>query len=88
LKEGLAEVAPGIVVSPLEATYLVLLDLRSYIKPEEVKDFIQNRCRLAVDFGEWFGANFKGFVRLNLATDPKYVITAVENIGREISKLK
>ena len=87
LKEGLAEVAPGIIVSPLEATYLVLLDLRAYIKPEEVKDFIQNRCRLAVDFGEWFGANFKGFVRLNLATDPKYVITAVENIGREISKL-
>lgn len=49
--------------------------------------FIQNRCRLAVDFGEWFGDNFKGFVRLNLATDPKYVKQAVHNICREIAKL-
>ena len=87
LKEGLARVAPKIVVTPLEATYLVFMDLRAYVKPEDTKEFIQDRCRLAVDFGEWFGENFKGFVRLNMATDPKYVQAAVENIGREIAKL-
>jgi cystathionine beta-lyase len=87
LKNGLAQAAPKIVVTPLEGTYLAFLDLRGYIKPEETKEFIQDKCRLAVDFGEWFGENFKGFVRLNLATDPKYVKQAVANIGREVAKL-
>ncbi len=87
LKEGLAKAAPKVVVTPLEATYLVFLDFRPYVKPGDIRDFIQNRCRLAVDYGEWFGTNFKGFVRLNMATDPQYVHAAVENIGREIAKL-
>ena len=87
VKSELAKVAPKIVVGGLEGTYLCLIDLRAYIKPEDTKDFIQNKCRLAVDFGEWFGANFRGFVRLNMATDPKYVHQAMANIGREIAKL-
>ncbi|MCY7008315.1 aminotransferase, partial [Fusobacterium simiae] len=44
--------------------------------------------RLAIDFGEWFGENFKGFIRLNLATDPKIVKQAVENIITEYKKIK
>lgn len=87
IKEELNNKAPEIVVTPLEGTYLLLLDLRKYIKPEDTKAFIQDKCRLAVDFGEWFGANFKGFVRLNLATDPKYVQRATANIIDIIGKL-
>lgn len=79
--------APEIVITPLEGTYLLLLDLRNYIKPSETKAFIQDRCGLAVDFGEWFGENFKGFVRLNLATDPKYVQAAAANIIKQIQAL-
>lgn len=87
LKKELNEKAPAIVVSPLEGTYLCLLDLRKVIDPDQTRDFIQDRCRLAVDYGEWFGANFKGFVRLNLATEPRYVEKAAENIIREANKL-
>ena len=87
IKRELENKAPEIVVTTLEGTYLLLLDLRNYINPEDTKAFIQDKCRLAVDFGEWFGANFKGFVRLNLATDPKYVKQAVGNIVSEIGKL-
>lgn len=87
LKKELNEKAPAIVVSPLEGTYLCLLDLRKVIDPDQARDLIQNRCRLAVDYGEWFGANFKGFVRLNLATEPRYIEAAVENIIREVNKL-
>ena len=87
LQGKLAQTAPGIVLSPLEGTYLALMDLRHYIRPEDTKEFIQDKCRIAVDYGEWFGDNFKGFVRLNLATDPKYVKMATENISREIAKL-
>ncbi|MGX8710502.1 MAG: MalY/PatB family protein [bacterium] len=83
LKEG----APKIVITPLEGTYLMWLDMRAYLDPDSVKDFTQNKCRLAVDYGEWFGAQCKGFIRLNLATEPKYVNAAVENIVKNIKAL-
>lgn len=86
LKKELNEKAPEIVVSSLEGTYLVLLDLRKCVDINHVKEFIQDKCRLAVDFGEWFGENFKGFVRLNLATDPEYVKQAVSNIISNIER--
>lgn len=87
LRERLQQEAPGIIVTPLEGTYLTLLDLRNYVKPEHTKTFIQDQCRLAVDYGEWFGEHFKGFVRLNLATDPNYVIQAAEHIIAQIKQL-
>lgn len=85
VKTRLNKEAPKIVVTPLEGTYLAWLDLRGYIKPEDTKEFIQDKCRLAVDFGEWFSNDCKGFVRLNLATDPKYVKQAVDNIVKNIN---
>ncbi len=65
----LKEHFPQIIISPLEGTYLSWVDLSAYVKPEEMKDFIQNKCRLAVDYGDWFGGTrFSSFIRLNLAT--------------------
>ena len=49
LRELFKENLPKVVVTPLEATYLVWIDLRAYIKPEDTKEFIQKKCRLAVD---------------------------------------
>ncbi|AVK63609.1 aminotransferase [Lactobacillus sp. CBA3606] len=80
LRTELAAHAPKIVVAELQGTYLTWLDIRGYIAPEYTREFIQAKCGLAVDFGEWFSANDQGFVRLNLATDPKYVQRAVQNI--------
>lgn len=65
----------------------VLLDLRKIVDPDQAAEFVQKKCRLAVDYGEWFGENFKGFIRLNLATDPAYVRTAVKNIIHEAGKI-
>ncbi len=87
VKRELEEGMPGIVVGPLEGTYLPMLDMRALMDPDSLKDFIQNKCRLAVDYGEWFGEHFKGFIRLNLATDPKYVEMAVSNMISEYKKL-
>ena len=84
VKDRLNEEAPKIIITPLEGTYLAWLDLREYIDPEDTKIFIQDKCRLAVDFGEWFSKDCKGFVRLNLATHPKYVEKAVDNIINNI----
>jgi cystathionine beta-lyase len=71
---------PKAVISPLEGTYLLWVDLRAYTGTENVKEFIQDKCRIAIDFGEWFCPDAKGFVRFNLATNPGYVRQAVGNI--------
>ena len=47
-----------------------------------------DRCRLAVDFGDWFGGDdFVGFIRLNLATNPERCIRAAEALGDALSAL-
>ena len=80
LKTELNKNIPEITITNLEGTYLVFLDLRKIIPIDKVKEFIQDKCNLAIDFGEWFGASFKGFIRINLATDPEIVKKAVESI--------
>ena len=88
LKTELNKHIPEITITNLEGTYLVFLDLRKIIPIDKVKEFIQDKCNLAIDFGEWFGASFKGFIRINLATDPEIVKKAIENIITEYKKLE
>ncbi len=88
LKSELNKNIPEIIITNLEGTYLVFLDLRKIIPVDKVKEFIQDKCNLAIDFGEWFGANFKGFIRMNLATNPQIVKKAVESIISEYKKLR
>ncbi|MDL0087775.1 MalY/PatB family protein [Campylobacter gastrosuis] len=71
-----------IFIAPLEGTYLAWLDLNPYTK--DTKDFMQRRCGLAIDYGEWFGKNAKGFIRINLATKPEIIKTATTRIIKEI----
>jgi len=80
LKEELGRQMPKATVCCLEGTYLVMLDLRAYAKPEEMVDFVQKKSHLGADYGEWFGDKYHGFIRLNLATDPQYVKQAVANL--------
>ena len=85
VEETLAEKLPEAVVSPLEGTYLQWVDLGAYVKPNETQELIQNKCRLAVDYGEWFGGErFGSFIRLNLATSPENIKEAVSRIVKNI----
>ncbi len=80
--------APGVVVSPLEGTYLCCLDLGAYIKGEQMQEFLQKKCRLALDYGEWFGGErFATLARMNLATSLDNVRIGVDAIVRELKKL-
>lgn len=85
VKEEMAQF-PQVYIAPLQGTYLVFMDLRNMVDPENIKDFTQNKCRLAVDYGEWFGENWKGFIRLNMATHPDIVKKAVANIKANLKK--
>ncbi len=81
VKETLDEYLPGIDVYPLEGTYLLWIDFGSYVDAEYLSDFLQNRCRLALDYGEWFGGEkFGTFARMNLATSRENVEIAVNAI--------
>lgn len=89
LNDAFAEALPKAVVSELEGTYLLWVDLRPYFgaNDDAARDFIQGKCRLAVNNGGWFGEQFKGFVRFNLGTTPTIVEEAAANIRREAAKL-
>lgn len=78
VRDELIEAFPEIVISPLEGTYLLFIDLRKLVPAEEVEDFMQREAGIAVDYGEWFGEDFKGFVRFNLATKKENIEKAVE----------
>lgn len=85
MKETLNKELPGIVVTPLEGTYLAWIDLKNYIKAEDVKDFMQKKCKLAFDYGDWFGGeSFATHVRINLATSRENVKIAVKTIIENI----
>lgn len=78
---------PQIMVTPLEGTYLCWLDLRRCVRPTEIHELIQKRCRLAVDYGEWFGGEqFQGFIRMNLATSLENVKIAIDAICANLKK--
>lgn len=46
----------------------------------DVYEFVQIKCRLAVDYGEWFGEKYSGFFRLNLATTPDTIKQVTDHI--------
>lgn len=74
---------PKAVLTPLEGTYLAWLDLSGYVgkaTKDEMKDFVQTKARLAVDYGSEFGDGGLGFIRLNLATHPDYVRKAMDGL--------
>lgn len=81
MKDSFAKELPDVSVSPLEGTYLAWIDMRHYLKPEEMTEFMQEKCDLAFDYGDWFGGeNFAGFIRMNLATKRENVEMAVQRI--------
>ena len=86
LHDTLAEKIPEIKVYPLEGTYLVFLNLEKVLNGKSTKQFIQDECGLAIDFGHWFGKGYNSYVRINLATSPENIKEAVERIVKNCKK--
>ncbi len=87
IKDTFAARLPKAVVTPLEGTYLMWIDLGAYVSAENMHDFIQNKCELAFDYGDWFGGErFGTHVRINLATSREMVEKAVEKMIANIEK--
>lgn len=87
IKDTFTARLPKAVVTPLEATYLMWIDLGAYVNAENMHDFIQNKCELAFDYGDWFGGErFGTHVRINLATSREMVEKAVQKIIANIEQ--
>ena len=86
LKSYFAEHKPQVKVANLEGTYLLWIDMRELVDPETCSDWVRKEAGLAVDFGEWFSDKCKGFIRINLATDPEIIKKAAEKIVAALNK--
>ena len=81
LKDTLEANLPGVKIFDLEGTYLAWVDFRSLgFTPEQIVRKIERDAGLALDHGDWFGANGAGFERFNIACPRSILEKAVEAV--------
>lgn len=82
----LHEHLPQLGVRKPEGTYLVWVEFRKTDIPvKNIKQYLLEECKIAVNEGEFFGNDGEGFVRFNLACPRKTVETAVERLKEKLS---
>lgn len=70
-----------------EGTYLVWVDFRkTTVSPENLKDYLKERCHVLINEGEFFGREGRGFARFNLACPRKNIEIVLENLRKEFAK--
>lgn len=88
VRDTFAKELPDVTVADLQGTYLLWLDFSKYFKTQkECEDFMQGKCKLAFDYGTWFGKggdDYCGFVRMNLATSLENVKDACDRIIKNL----
>ena len=78
---------PGVVLSPLEGTYLLWMDFRGVVVPERLPELMQDVCGVAPDYGKWFypERNDPGaHIRLNLAAPAQTIQEAARRLKQGI----
>src|SRR6201987_1325878 len=68
LAAPLAAELPGVAMRVPEATYLACLDCGALELSCPAGQFFLDQAKVGLNFGETFGADYGGFVRLNFAT--------------------
>ncbi len=87
VRERLSTSLPEVEFTPLEATYLSWIDLKAYLKPEQIEPVMRDKCKLAIDFGKWFFYNKQDtHIRINLATGEEILAQAVDRITLELTQ--
>ena len=68
------EKIPEVKVRKPEGTYLMWLDFSALgMSKEELSKFMQEKAKIALDDGYWFGQTGEGFERMNIAC-PRYMV--------------
>lgn len=91
----LANTLRNIRLAPLEGTYLSFMDLGAYLPlisaaknvemHDAMADLVENKCHLAVNYGDSFGEAYGTWIRINLATSPANIAEACERLKQVLS---
>ena len=88
VRDTFAKELPDVTVADLQGTYLLWLDFGKYFKTQaEIEEFMQKKCKIAFDYGNWFGRggdDYCQFVRMNLATSLENVKDACDRIIKNL----
>lgn len=85
LREFLNHSIPGIVVSPLEATYLAWLDLSFLgMDDKQLKRFVIEEARLGLNDGPMFGPGGEQHQRINIATPGKVLQRGLQQLSEAV----
>jgi cysteine-S-conjugate beta-lyase len=84
LPDLLAEHAPGVHVTPAQATFLAWLDFRDTGLGDDPAATVLERGRLSLLRGTDFGSAGTGFARLNIGTAQQLVEESVRRIGKAL----
>ena len=85
LGQLLAEHLPEARMRPLEATYLVWLDLRAYGHDDPAEVILRGGVRVSPGEIYWPGAAGHGHVRLNIATSPDRLTEIVRRMAAALT---
>ncbi len=89
LKSFVAERMPQVKVVEPEGTYLVWMDFRSLnMSDEELRTFMLEKTKVALDDGYIFGPGGSGFQRINIATPRMILKQGLERIENAVKSLK
>lgn len=84
LEKFIKEFLPKVKYTKQEGTYLAWLDFSDYnFTRKEFEDFFENKVKIAVDYGYWFGEEGEHFIRLNLACPRIILKECLERIKKE-----
>jgi len=87
LSAYVAEHLNGVAVTHNEATYLAWLDFSEITLPDTPHKFMLECARLGLSDGKDFGAHSERFLRLNFATSPEHLHTALERMRAALESL-
>jgi len=79
---------PKIKVIKPEGTYLIWLDCRQLgLNTKDLNNLMIKKARVALDDGYWFGAEGKGFMRINIACPRSFLEEGLKRIERAVKNL-
>lgn len=86
LKDKLTTSLPKVKIADLQGTYLTWIDLGAYVKAEDLRTVVQDKAKLAVNYGSlyWPTKPEDTHIRINLATKTAIIDQAVDNLIKAI----
>ena len=87
LEEFIETRIPGLVVYPLEGTYLAWVDCTSLaMDDEKLNDFMLKKAKLWLDEGTLFGIGGSKFMRVNIACPRAILKRALESLEKAVNE--